>query len=230
VEITCFAIHQPIGEVSAQNYTEKGSYSADLAVWQDTAPADISVAEAGVEMPVVKYSIHNIVLVSGDRMTVRYKLNGGSIRYFRLPAPMDRIYAVRLLKDGRELALTNPKANNLQAAYGARKPVAAKEATVTLPGTIKDGDYIAVALNGIHGEEGAYCVAEMDGKLMGFPDRAPAYRSNVWEFVVARSDRNYTYYLPLTASMAGRTLKIRALLCNAENTDPDCDVWLCPAH
>ena len=106
----------------------------------------------------------------------------------------------------------------------------AKETVVTLPNRIRDGDYIAVALNGVHGEEGAYCVAEMDGALMGFPDRAPAYRSNVWEFVVAHTDRNYTYYLPLTSSAAGKTVKFTALLCDKDHTDLDCDVWLCPRH
>jgi hypothetical protein len=70
----------------------------------------------------------------------------------------------------------------------------------------------------------------MDGALMGFPDRAPAYSSNVWEFLVAPSDRNYTYYLPLKASMAGKTLTVTALLCDEAHTDVVCDAWLCPAH
>ena len=65
---------------------------------------------------------------------------------------------------------------------------------------------------------------------MGFPDRAPAYLSNVWEFVVRRCDRNYTYYLPLKASMSGKEITVRALLCDESHTDLDCDVWLCPRH
>jgi hypothetical protein len=105
-----------------------------------------------------------------------------------------------------------------------------QEVTVTLPEALRDGDYIAVALNGVHGEEGAYCVAELDGETVGFPDRAPAYRSNVWEFVVARSDRNYTYYLPLQSSAAGKEITVKVLLCDREHTDLSCDVWLCPRH
>ena len=229
VEITCFAIREPIHEVLAQTYTERGSYSADLAAWQDTAAAEIAVLDDNCTAPVVKDSIHSIFAVTGARMRVTYKLGGTPIRYFRLPAPMDRIYTIRLLKDGREIALTAPKANNLQASFGARMPVAMQEASVTLP-EVKDGDYIAVALNGIHGDEGAYCVAEVDGRLIGFPDRAPAYHANVWEFCVTHSDRNYTYYLPLTAGMSGKEVRIRALLCNSEHTDLMCDVWLCPKH
>lgn len=229
VEITCFAIREPIHEVPAQTYTERGSYSADLAAWQDTAAAEIAVLDDNCTAPVVKDSIHSIFEVTGARMRVTYKLGGTPIRYFRLPAPMDRIYTIRLLKDGREIVLTAPKANNLQAPFGARMPVAMQEASVTLP-EVKDGDYIAVALNGIHGDEGAYCVAEVDGRLIGFPDRAPAYHANVWEFCVTHSDRNYTYYLPLTAGMSGKEVRIRALLCNSEHTDLTCDVWLCPKH
>ncbi len=229
-EITCFAIHTPIREVAAQQYTEKGSYSADLTEWRETDAAKIEIVETGVEMPVVKDSIHFIITAKGDRVRVCYGLDGGPIRYFRLPAPMDRICSVRFLKDGREVALPAPKANNLQAPYGAKVPHAMQAVTVTLPEIIRDGDYIAVALNGIHGEEGAYCVAEMDGKALGFPDRAPAYQSNVWEFLVHRTDRNYTYYLPLTASMGGKTVTVKALLCDEAHTDLSCDVWLCPRH
>ncbi len=142
---------------------------------------------------------------------------------------MDRIYSIRLMKEGREIKLTAPKASNLQAPYGRKIPVAMQAGTVTIP-AVKDGDYLAVALNGIHGIEGAYCVAEVDGRKVGFPDRAPAYQSNVWEFSVTHTDRNYTYYLPLDASMSGKPMTIRALLCDPDHTNISCDVWLCPKH
>ena len=229
VEITCFAIHEPIPEVKTQIYPEQGSYSADLRHWPATVSAKQKVLDNECTAPVVKAGVHNMVTVTGDRVRVTYGLNGSPIRYFRLPSPMDRIYSVRLLKEGREIALTAPKANNLQAAYGAKLPVAMRAVTVTLP-EVKDGDYVAVAMNGVHGDEGAYCTAEVDGRLLGFPDRAPAYISNVWEFCVRHADRNYTYYLPLNASMAGKQMTIRALFCDSEHTDVPCDVWLCPKH
>ena len=229
VEITCFAIHEPITEIKAQIYPEQGSYSADLRYWQTTASAKREVLDHTCTAPAVKAGVHSMVTVTGDRVRVIYGLNGSPIRYFRLPAPMDRIYSVRLLKEGRAITLTAPKANNLQAAYGVKTPVAMRMATVTLP-RVKDGDYVAVALNGVHGHEGAYCTAEVDGRLVGFPDRAPAYVSNVWEFCVRHTDRNYTYYLPLDASMSGKEMIIRTLLCDGEHTDFTCDVWLCPRH
>ena len=229
VEITCFAIREPVGEVPAQTYTERGSYSSDLALWQESGAAAVEILDRDCRAPVVKGSIHSIFYAEGDRVRVTYRLDGGEIRYFRLPHPMDRIYSIRLLKDGQELTLNSPAVNNLQAPYGAKNPVALQKAVVTLP-EVRDGDYIAVAMNGIHGDEGAYCVAEVDGKRMGFPDRAPAYQSNVWEFCVTHSDRNYTYYLPLTADLSGKEVCIRALLCDSEHIDLACDVWVCPGH
>ena len=229
VEITCFAIHEPITEVRAQICPEEGSYSADLIHWRTAKSADKAVVEANCTAPVVKASVHHIVKATGDRIRVAYKTDGAPIRYFRLPAPMDRIYSIRLLKDGQEVTLTSPKANNLQAPYGSKAPVAMRGGTVTLP-EVRDGDYIAVAVNGIHGAEGAYCVAEVDGQRMGFPDRAPAYKSNVWEFVVSTSDRNNTFYLPLSAAMSGKDVRVCVLLCDGEHTEVDCEVWLCPKH
>jgi len=188
------------------------------------------VLDPHCKAPFVNGSLVNIRYEEGNRVRVSYRLNGGHIRYFRLPDPMDRIYSVRLLKDGSALELHSPRISNLQASYEAKKPVGEMDTAIRLPENIHDGDYIAVALNGVHGNEGAYCVAEMDGKGMGFPDRAPAYAANVWEFIVTHADRNYTYYLPLEASMSGREMKVHVLLCDKEHMDFECDVWLCPAH
>ena len=73
-----------IREVSAQQYTEKGSYSVDLTEWKETDSAGIETVETGVVMPVVKDTIHSIFKAKGDRIKVRYGLDGGPIRYFRL--------------------------------------------------------------------------------------------------------------------------------------------------
>jgi hypothetical protein len=51
-------------------------------------------------------------------------------------------------------------------------------------------------VGGVHGDEGAYAALKVDGKYVGCPDRSVSYPSNVWEFLVARVDRNYTYYVP----------------------------------
>ncbi len=142
---------------------------------------------------------------------------------------MDRIYSIRLLKDGQEIALPDPHVNNLQAMYGKKSVCAVHTARITLP-TVKDGDYVSAAIEGEHGVEGAYCVAELDGRLLPFPDRATAYQSNMWEHWVMKQGENYTYYLPLTADMSGKELIVHTLLCDPEKTDVHCDIYLCPGH
>jgi hypothetical protein len=229
VEITCFAIHNSVEEVPAQVYTERGTYSKDLALWSETDTYAIEIIDGNCTAPVVKAHTNSIIEVTGDRVRVTYKLGRSPIRYFRLPCPMDRIYSIRLLKDGQEVTLTSPKVNNLQAPFDTKKPASMQEIVVTLP-EVEDGDYIAVALNGIHGEEAAYCIAEMEGTLTGFPDRAPAYHANVWEYCVAHSDRNYTYYLPLTADMSEKKIKIYTIFCDEKKTDIYGEVYLWPSH
>jgi hypothetical protein len=65
-----------------------------------------------------------------------------------------------------------------------------------------------VALNGSHGVEGAYAAATVDGKLLGAPDRAQSYQSNTWEYVNSRTDKNYTYYIPLDENDSGKPIEV----------------------
>ena len=227
VEITCFEIDEPVREVPEQLYPEKGSYGVSFAEWHDSGKCVKSIVCEHAEAPVVRDSVHTLYTVSGKRVKVCYPVS--ALRYFRLPGPMDRIYSIRLLKDGKALELDCPCANNLQAPYGAKTVSAVKSCTFVLP-AVADGEYLAIALNGEHGHEGAYCVAEIDGQLTGCPDRASAYRVNVWECRVRPNDRNYTYYLPLDASMSGKEITLHAMFCDPEKTDVCCDVYLCPAH
>lgn len=228
VEITCFAIDEPIMEVPAQIIPERGDYAVDFAHWTPTGDADVSVADPACTAPVVQFKIHFMKDVAGKKLCVSYPV--GKLRYFRLPCPMDRIYSVKVLKNGKEIPLVSPTLNNLQAAYGTKQIAAVQSCEITLPDTLTDGQYLAVAVEGEHGVEGAYCAAEMNGQLLAFPDRAPSYPSNVWEHLVVRADKNYTYYLPLTASMAGQRIKLFTLFCNPDKTDLRCDVYLCPKH
>ncbi len=229
IEIVCFSASESTDEIQTQAFTEHGTVSDDLKHWRATDTVSITVEDENASILILKDGGFTNYTVPGRRVKATYRLDGMNIRYFRLPYPMDRIFSVRLLKDGRQIALRNPRANNLQAPFEAMQPVEILERTVQLP-EVKDGDYIAVALNGVHGLEGAYCVAEMDGNVVGFPDRAPAYRANMWEYRITRRDRNYTYYLPLTSACSRREMCLRVLLCDMEHTDVSCEAWLCPKH
>ena len=231
IRILCFSPDEPTPQVQKQLLPERGSVSADLKSWRETGEADVSVREESWDDPVLLDGVYRCDTVRGRMLEVSYRPDGSPFRFFRLPRPMDRIHAIRLLKEGREIALLDPRANNLQAPFEAVRPVGFLAAEVTLP-ELRDGDYLAVAVNGVHGEEGVCCTAELDGAVRGFPDRAPAFRANMWEYVVTHADRNYTFYLPLKKTDSGRKAVVRLQLCDGSHPaeELECDVWLCPKH
>ena len=229
VEIVCFETDRATAEVPLQIYPETGSHSADLFRWTPTGGMEKSVLDAHFLSPVVRFSVHDIYQLEGKLVSVRYTLGNARLRYFRLPCPMDRIYAIRAWKDGAKAVLPRPRVNNLQAMYGRKTVCAVRTLTITLP-ALKGGEYLAAAIEGEHGEEGVYCAAELTGRLLAFPDRATAYRSNIWEHRVMSRNQNYTYYLPLTAEMSGKEVTVFTLHCNPANPPVRCDVYLCPGH
>ena len=58
------------------------------------------------------------------------------------------------------------------------------------------------------------------------PDRALSFPSNVWEFAGARSDSNYTYYVPLQKDWVGKKIDAVVLALNPEHLDLKPEVWL----
>jgi hypothetical protein len=227
VEITCFAIDEPRHEILTQIFPETGSYACELSSWQPSGAGEKKVVVRHETAPLVSDGAHLLYTVTGQRVTVRYPV--GALRYFRLPEPMDRIYEIRLTKNGMVLPLDHPTVSNLQAAYGRLTVAAVKSVTLTLP-EIPEGRYLAVAVEGVHGKERAYCAAECEGKLLGFPDRAPSYCVNLWEHCVHSTDRNNTFYLPLDPSLSSKEITLYTLLCDPKKTDVRCDVYLCPRH
>jgi hypothetical protein len=140
---------------------------------------------------------------------------------------MDRIYAIRLYKNGEMLTLENPHVNNLQSPSDKLNISSHKELTLTLP-EIGDGQYLAIAADGWCGNEALWCTAEIDGTLHAFPDRASSYRANIWEHLVTQQKTdNYTFYLPLDKTHSGKTVTLHALFCDGTNPPADCRVWLC---
>ena len=103
----------------------------------------------------------------------------------------------------------------------------AETAVFKLPDNLKPGSYLSAALDGVHGIEGAYCAITADGRMIGASDRAPSYPVNMWEHICAPTDRNYTYYFPLEACMAGGEITVSALYLNDETP---LNVWLCDGN
>ncbi len=234
VMIEYFDVDEPISDtILRQVIPAKGDVSCDLVNWNDVTIDHLDIVRHET-VEVLIHSVHNIVERAGTRRRVYYGTTG-KMRYFRLPKPMDRVYKIALLKDGKELTLENPHVNNLLPSYRDRSPVCAAQ-TVTVNVSAddrKEGSYLSVALNGEHGREGAYAIAEIDGKLYSFPRRAPSYVSNVWECWAVRATqayKNYTYYLPVDESMVGKDIKIHVILMEEGKTDISTDVWLCDAN
>lgn len=227
LEIEFFMIQKPIHEVLACKIPTVGSYSTDLLNWNSVSLSEVHDVGSPPDWntPVVKHSVHNIEFHLGRKMKATYKICG-DIRYFRLPESMDRIYTIRLLDaNGEQINLNSPSANNMMAAYNKIKFNTVKSATVTLPDNFRSGSYISVAIEGVHGVEGAYCAGECDGVPIGFHDRAASYPINNWEHIAARSDKCYTYYLKLDDCMRGKDITLYTMF--KDKSDIPCDIYLC---
>ncbi|MFC2128557.1 discoidin domain-containing protein [Bacteroidota bacterium] len=132
------------------------------------------------------------------------------IRYIRFSGTPDKIKEIKGFLKGEELTRENWSGSNLFSHYKRFKADAAWS-TSTIINEIHPGTYLAVALDGEHGIEGAYAAIRVDGKPIGSPDRSPSYPCNAWEYTVARTNSHYTYYIPLTKEMEGKNIEIFVL-------------------
>ncbi|MBQ7101454.1 MAG: hypothetical protein IJN81_07465 [Clostridia bacterium] len=229
VEIEFFSGDYPTREVAVQNLPLVAEYSCDLKKWSASDTVSTSVSDDDFTATVIKYTAHTLYNLHGKKITASYNING-KIRYMRIENPVDRIYAVRLIKDGREIKTDVLCANNMQAHPRHKKINLSKSGEFTLP-EYRSGARLTVAVNGKHGEECVYCVAEIGDKRFGFPERAPDYKANQWEHRVCGSDKNNTFFLPLPDGMAGETVKIYTLFTDrGKGEKTKCYIYICEKH
>ncbi len=225
-EIEFFAADYATREVEIQNAPLSAEYSSDLKLWSTSGTARISEKERCTQ-EIIRFTVHTTYPLEGRKMLVSYPING-SLRYLRIAKPVDRIFAVRLLKDGKDVTPKNARANNMQAHYRYKKTQTVHKARFTLP------DYtglkkLTVAVEGEHGTEGVYVVAKIRDTLCGFPERAPEYKANQWEHRVLDSDKNNTFYLELPDGLEGESIEISAVFSNRRKAEScRCDVYLSP--
>lgn len=167
-----------------------------------------------------------VVFMAGPHMEIDLR-GAGSVRYVRFsPCPF-RLSEVTGYKGGKKVDNSRWHASNLFRPYGSATCLAMKAwRSEFVLDEIPEGAYLCVAVNGYHGEEGAWAAFKVDGNYVGCPDRAPSFTSNTWEYRSANRDRNYTYYLPLTQDMVGKKIEAYVLALNRNldyaNTDrPD---------
>lgn len=199
--------------------------SRDLLQWTK-APLTVDEKMCNYSLDYFDYYVDSPMVNHGVRRKAVYKVEEPA-RYFRLPEQMDRIFTIKAFKEGKEVRLNNPHLTNLFAPYYNGKTSSMSSATVVLPDKLPQFPYIAVAVEGVVGNEGVTCVARVDGKLVAFPQRAPAYPVNAYECYVYPTDGYYTFYLPMDQSWAGKRVEV---ICSFVGNAVPTDVYLCDGN
>jgi hypothetical protein len=165
-----------------------------------------------------------IEILAGPEMTLPFDPQQ-PVRFIRFPATPERVEEVEGYLKGSMVNRSGWRASNLFSPYRYMTPKDAFETQFVL-NEIPEGSYLAIALNGKHGNEGAYAAIRVDGQPVGAPDRSVSYRSNAWEYPVVRTDSNYTYYIPLTPAMIGKTIDAVVLVMKDGVSEFQPEVWV----
>jgi len=132
------------------------------------------------------------------------------VRYIRFKGTPDKVIEVQGFLNGKALDRSEWRGSQLFSPYYRIKAEHAWSAS-TIINEIHPGSYLAVALEGEHGVEGAYTAMRVEGKPVGASDRSPSYPVNPWEYPVDEAESHYTYYIPLTSEMEGKKMEIFVL-------------------
>lgn len=157
--------------------TIRASYSSDLKSWTPVA------------------------LVADSEIVMNFNA-GSQLRYVRFYGTPDKVIEVSAYLGGTKLDRSKWRASNLFAHYSRVTAQKAWQHSFTL-GEIPKNSYLAIALEGEHGIEGAYAAIRVNGDPVGAPDRSVSYPANSWEYPPVKSGSNYTYYIPLSDEMRG---------------------------
>ncbi|MDR2844608.1 MAG: hypothetical protein LBV28_00755 [Puniceicoccales bacterium] len=163
---------------------------------------------------------------TGD--TLKITLGGAGYRYFRVGKSPQFVAEIEGRRDGQLVPRTHWRANNLFRHYAERPVQVAFKAEIEL-NEAAPGSYLAVPLEGKHGDEGAYVVLKVGGKYIGSPERIVSYPSNAWEMGVVRRGDNYTYLFPVTPEMLGKPIEVCVLSLDAKNAAFKPSVWITSA-
>ena len=146
-------------------------------------------------------------------------------RYLRLPGSPQKVLEIEGYLNGKGVDRSNWRASNLFSPYRYVAARTAFEKSFIL-NEIPEGSYLAVALNGRHGDEGAYAALRVNGKPVGSTDKSLSYRSNSWEYPVQGSEENYTYYFPLTEDMKGSKIEAVVMVMKDGVAEFKPEVWI----
>ncbi len=165
-----------------------------------------------------------VTMIAGKEMSVILD-PAIPVRYVRLPGSPEKVCEIEGYKNGKLVDRSRWRASNLFSQYSMVTPKEAFETSFVL-NEIPKGSYLAIALNGKHGNEGAYAAIRVNGKPVGAPDRSLSYRSNAWEYPVQTTESNYTYYVPLTPDMTGAKIDATVLVLKNGVSEFKPEVWI----
>ena len=148
------------------------------------------------------------------------------LRYIRFAGTPDKVVEIEGHLGGKKCDRSKWRVSHLFARYSRVSSRKAWQHSFTL-NEIPKGSYLAIALNGEHGIEGAYSAIRVNGEPVGAPDRSVSFPANTWEYPARKRSSNYTYYVPLTEDMKGATIDavVLGLKNGSDNFKPE--VWIC---
>jgi len=172
-----------------------------------------------------------VTFLAGRQMDI--DLSGlGPWRYLRIDSSPLRLMEVSGSWQGTPVDRTQWRASNLFAPYreqhwNASMIFKARKAW-TAAFTVEHywpGAYLCVAVEGIHGSENVTAAFRMGDRILGCPDRAPSFPSNTWECAVRGSDRNNTFFLPISEDMVGKQMEVIVIGMDPEHLDLKPVLW-----
>jgi hypothetical protein len=154
--------------------------------------------------------------------TIAMNLAGkGKLRYVRIdPAPPTTVAVDAAAPSG----LPNRSKWRASNMFGRYVPAAAAWSLSFRIPEAPRGSYLAIPIGGQHGKEGAYAAVRVNGRPTGCPDRAVSFASNVWEYQNYEADSGYTYFVPVTPDMVGKTLD--AVVLSSASAELNPEVWI----
>jgi hypothetical protein len=124
------------------------------------------------------------------------KKNSKSVKYIKVdPAPW-QVSEIQVIHNGLKLDMNESKASNLFPSADLHAVSKAWSSNFVI-GDIYPTSYLAVAIDGNYGADGAFAVIKTSKGLIGAHDRSPAYIANHWEHHLAPQKGNYTYYFKI---------------------------------
>ncbi len=150
---------------------------------------------------------------------------GNPVRYVRIHGAPRRIADVEGYSNGIKLDRSKWRASNLFFSY-SQKPAHQAWSSSFMLDEIPKGSYLAIALKGEHGDEGAYAAVRVDGRPIGAPDRAVSYPSNTWEYFNEERESNYTYFVPLEKDWVKKKIDVIVLVLKGGKNEIQPEVYI----